>query len=420
MIKTIYLHIGFHKTASTSIQQTLFNNRHILAREGYLYPGFTAGDRKITNHSEVFFSMFNPRPDKYHMNLVKHYDTIEKTDALHESYRQQFKMMVTSFTGHSLVISGEDISGLTEVRLRELRDFLIENTHPDVLIKVIAFARHPVDWTISKIQEIVKGGNSMDAAIERSLMNQKPFYMLMTKRFKRVFQDHFFELYPFEDTVKYPGGIIQKFLSVIGFDKNTARNIRNEFVNVSLSHEAIVLLGEIFGQIPLYKGNQQNPELNDFFRENIFSMPGQKFSVEPKIKSEIWKNAQADVKWLHEEMKFPLYQLEKQKVDDSQKWNEEVIRFLNSGFLSRFSEPVVRLILNAILKEISRYWSVFSMKKKIALFTYWVDNSACYQFRNKQEKYNHLANLFGKTKACQLRLFIILYMRFPGLFDGRK
>jgi hypothetical protein len=149
-------------------------------------------------------------------------------------------------------------------------------------------------------------------------------------------------------------------------------------------------------------------------------MPGQKFSIDPDLKSEIWKNTQTDVKWLHEEMKFPLYQFEEKKDDHSQKWNEDVIRFMGNGFLNSFSEPVIRLILNAILNEIKKYWAVFSIHKKIALFTLWVDNSACYHFRNKQEKYKYLAKFIGKAKAYQLRLLIILYMRFPGMINGKK
>ncbi|MEL7342883.1 MAG: hypothetical protein AAGM67_20530, partial [Bacteroidota bacterium] len=38
MPKTLYLHIGTHKTGSTAIQQTLANNRTLLLNNGYLYP----------------------------------------------------------------------------------------------------------------------------------------------------------------------------------------------------------------------------------------------------------------------------------------------------------------------------------------------------------------------------------------------
>ena len=37
-IKTINVHIGLHKTGTSSIQYTLYTQREILEEKGYLYP----------------------------------------------------------------------------------------------------------------------------------------------------------------------------------------------------------------------------------------------------------------------------------------------------------------------------------------------------------------------------------------------
>ncbi|QFT83272.1 hypothetical protein FIU89_21805 (plasmid) [Roseovarius sp. THAF27] len=37
-MKTLYLHIGLHKTGSTSLQSALFENLDLLKARGYLLP----------------------------------------------------------------------------------------------------------------------------------------------------------------------------------------------------------------------------------------------------------------------------------------------------------------------------------------------------------------------------------------------
>ena len=52
-MKTCYLHLGFHKTATTSFQLSCGNNRKKLFEEGIYYPKFKFSDRKgnCWNHS---------------------------------------------------------------------------------------------------------------------------------------------------------------------------------------------------------------------------------------------------------------------------------------------------------------------------------------------------------------------------------
>ena len=52
-MKTCYLHLGFHKTATTSFQLSCGNNRDKLLEAGIYYPKFKFSDRKGNrwNHS---------------------------------------------------------------------------------------------------------------------------------------------------------------------------------------------------------------------------------------------------------------------------------------------------------------------------------------------------------------------------------
>ena len=49
------LHIGTHKTATTSLQTALYNNRHSLAEQGVIYPNLVDWDlRQRAGHHGAF------------------------------------------------------------------------------------------------------------------------------------------------------------------------------------------------------------------------------------------------------------------------------------------------------------------------------------------------------------------------------
>jgi hypothetical protein len=62
-MRELFLHVGMHKTGTTSIQQTLHANRARLQRAGLSY--FEAEE---TNHSRTVFSAFAEAPHLYHAN----------------------------------------------------------------------------------------------------------------------------------------------------------------------------------------------------------------------------------------------------------------------------------------------------------------------------------------------------------------
>ena len=61
-MKTLYLHIGVHKTGSTSIQDFLFKNANLLENQGYFYPkGGSYFHRPSSSQSLLDFPYFRRR-----------------------------------------------------------------------------------------------------------------------------------------------------------------------------------------------------------------------------------------------------------------------------------------------------------------------------------------------------------------------
>ena len=116
MSKPIYLHLGLHKTATTSFQATCAKNRDELLRQGFHYPLFICGESAIApfdNHSIPLFSLFSSYPERYPVNIRLGINNLEET---HQLYREQLQAALSS--EHDLILSAEDISSLEIFEIR--------------------------------------------------------------------------------------------------------------------------------------------------------------------------------------------------------------------------------------------------------------------------------------------------------------
>lgn len=121
------IHIGMHKTGSTSIQQTLFENASQLARHGFCYP--TEGTR-WWGHHPVAWAAGVPHP-----SADKSLDVCT---------------MITSYLAAShektLVLSSEDFYGVQKPAESDAINLIAKNFNE---VEVVLYIRHPVDWVVS-------------------------------------------------------------------------------------------------------------------------------------------------------------------------------------------------------------------------------------------------------------------------------
>ena len=88
--KRLILHIGTHKTGSTSIQKTLDLNRKLLASNGFFFPAV-----QPSNHSVSFYPIFMNDPTE---NLfIKGMYNISSRAQIEEKIITAKKRMATSF-----------------------------------------------------------------------------------------------------------------------------------------------------------------------------------------------------------------------------------------------------------------------------------------------------------------------------------
>lgn len=198
-MKKVILHVGLHKTATSSIQQTLAQSREILICQGFEYPVFSVEEKNIENHSIPFYSLYCNDPDSYHIN-IRWGVFAEKVNPLYE------KQLADSLNSdRDVIFSGEDISILPREGLERLKSYLLSF---GVELRVICFVRSPYSYTCSLIQQDIKGGRE---SLED--LKVKPISTFIDN-IKAVFPDA--EFHQYDKALKHEAGPVGYFIDLIG------------------------------------------------------------------------------------------------------------------------------------------------------------------------------------------------------------
>lgn len=215
------IHVGMHKTGSSSIQNFLYTNVGNIE--------FKYANLKVENQSKVIYSLFSNNPYEYHghksLGLSK--EEVNKYNVENRALINQ--SFLNSYT-QKTIISAEDIMYLKQDELIKFKVFLSDYFFN---IKIIAYVRPLLSYVESAFQELVKHGlNRIDFTYADP--DYKRFLL-----FYDVFGKENVTLRFFHKNALYNGDVLQDFCKTIGISNNLQTNISK---NESLSKEAISLL----------------------------------------------------------------------------------------------------------------------------------------------------------------------------------
>jgi hypothetical protein len=370
MIKNIFLHIGVHKTASTTIQNILFNERLKLAEAGILYPEFKAGDIPICNHSIPFYSLFCKEPEKYHINVSLGFTTNEAIQQIHHNYRQQIKAQIADINGETLIISGEDIWLLATNELKNLKAWLTKITYAEVNIRVVLLCRHPVSRFRSGLQgSVCSFGLPMEKAIERNL-RRTLFYRNLITSFSEVFGQESIAVLKYEDAIRHSFGPAGAFLALVDKDLPDKIKLTLQHDNPASKYETFVLLNAINQTCYHTSGYELQPqrmaELNELFRE----MPGQKYILPQGLSKKVWEALSEDANWLCREFSLLEYQfIDEDLKADADIWRGQTLDCLRN-LIPGLSPEYRRIILRELLKQAMSRKNKVLFGKRITLLNF--------------------------------------------------
>jgi len=236
----IILHVGLHKTGTTSLQNYFGSNREILKSLGILYPALSINHFTPNNHSWPLKNLTMIAPEHYHLNITNNILN-EELSAVVESLNTQFSMLGESKES-TLLLSGEGVSTLKADELTTLKEKLLSISTKDVGIEVHYFTRNTADYISSVIQQRLKGGTREDIILT-GLANISPFKSFLNHRlYNKVFTGALIKEHSYEKACAYIGGLEAYFSeNILNIEQSTLPYIPQR-ENSSLSHISFQLI----------------------------------------------------------------------------------------------------------------------------------------------------------------------------------
>ena len=192
----IYLHMGRHKTGTTTLQRFLSSNEEALSAEGFAYPKTL---RKPDAHHPL--AVWYNRRKRSELTPEQEASDRREIEAFRDEIRNESKIILSSeaFQNARPNLMIEEFSGF---------DFTF-----------IVYLREPLDYLLSAYAQRVKAGNTAET-IEEFAARFKPDYDVFLKRWTDVFPDAKLHVRVFDRARLCGEDIRVDFLDCIGIEAN--------------------------------------------------------------------------------------------------------------------------------------------------------------------------------------------------------
>ena len=217
------IHIGMHKTGSTSIQHSLCG----FSDADFLYPSLDADP----NHSLALYSLFSNQPDLHFLHGGAGRDRVAVQKYI-STVRESLERSIAESRSRTLILSGEDICVLPQAALMNMRSYL-QTRVGDIMI--VGYVRPPIGYITSNFQEKIKCGLTDRLDLGEEYSNYKSKF----SKFDAVFGREKVHLWKYDPKRLAGGCVVQDFCSRLGISFPAARIARR---NESLSRQFISLL----------------------------------------------------------------------------------------------------------------------------------------------------------------------------------
>jgi len=275
MAETICLHIGPHKTGSTSIQADAFNHRAALAGRGIDYWSIAR------NHSFPLSIAFAPQaPGDRRMALQK----IEF--GTRREIRTRLDRDLKTATGR-FVLSAERVTLFPPESLAGLRDFLT-GYGP---VKLIAYIREPRGWLNSLVLQHLRVGDTLDEALAAV---PTTLYRDRLAAARDVFGPENMSFRLFDPTRFEGGSLFSDFMAAIGeCDFLVPEELPR---NPAVSARAAAILDAVnrAARTAGFKGNAR------WFNASLRAIGGQPFSLPAETMEPLIARSGDDIAWASE------------------------------------------------------------------------------------------------------------------------
>lgn len=242
----LYLHIGFPKTATTSLQQAFQTHADALQGADICYPLID------TDFKQRYLKLFDQK------GQARAPDTIAARDAAMAA----LSAATTAAGCRDVVLSCEELTNFmmmefAPANLRVLRDALYQI---DEDVRIVAYVRNPPDFYLSILQERLKRhGGTLDPTTFQT------GFARIIRLYEEVFETTAV-VREFHPTRLKDGDIVADFLSACGLDRVDCSAWEQVSTNESLSPEVMLALDLARKELP----DTDRPQLGYTFRDSEF------------------------------------------------------------------------------------------------------------------------------------------------------
>jgi hypothetical protein len=291
------IHIGMHKTGTSSIQKSLAGFRD----QAFCY----AGLGRSSNHSVAMFSLFSDTPGRHHSNSALAADPAGMK-AFVRAVEQDLATAIRTAGARTLIISGEDIGKLGAPELKRMRDRLRQDSED---IRIIGYVRPPRSFITSVFQQMVRSGGRP----RFELQQVRPRYQRRFEKFDTLFGSDRVSLKLFDRQRLTGGDVVEDFCNTLG---------------IALPRERIVTSNESWPRQSVCLMFQYNRHCDD---KGIRPMKGaeakrllallpplgqDKFTLAPALLEELIADQQDDIAWMEARLGVPLSEVTVARADD--------------------------------------------------------------------------------------------------------
>lgn len=228
MKKKLYLHIGFNKTGSTTIQRTLAENSEALLQKGVFYPSnIDAAYQQRWQHVPLAAAVPG-------CNL--HWVLPKKRKTIHRAF-EELREAIVAHTFDTLVLSSE---GFGETNMGVAKLTWLKEKFVDFDIFIVAYIRRQDEYFLSTYQEAIKAGRARKFSFSDFSSLQQLHFGRRLSAWREVFgRDHVL-VRPFSRQHWLGNDLVQDFLATVNINLEPISKVKTE--NESLDFRAVELM----------------------------------------------------------------------------------------------------------------------------------------------------------------------------------
>lgn len=272
---TCTLHIGMHKTGSTSIQSSLqhFQDQH------FSYAKLVSNP----NHSHAIYDAFTEDAERGFFD-------VKPTPVQVDHYRALLLQAIADNGERNLIISGEKISSMHPAALLRLRDFLSKHFSR---IRVVGYVRPPASYIASAFQQRLKNRSPTFEPLRLYRNYGETF-----QKFDEIFGAEQVDLWKFDGATLHQRCAVSDFCQRLGIELPAAR-IKNE--NESMSRQFVGLLYVYRKFAPEQAATLQLSEA-ERLNKALSTIWNTKFVLSPTLAQSIRDHHAADIEWMEKRL----------------------------------------------------------------------------------------------------------------------